>query len=70
MVAPLELRIDRVQARNKVSRDKIEHRIAAQMDPEEARRRADFVIENDGSFEHLRSQTQAVYDELRKRSPR
>ena len=68
VIAPLELRIDRVQARNKVSRDKVEHRIAAQIDPEEAKRRADFVIENDGSFEHLRSQTQSVYDELLRRS--
>jgi dephospho-CoA kinase len=67
VIAPPDLRIQRVQARSKLSRDKIERRMAAQMDPEEARKRADYVIENEGSLEHLREQTGAVYNELRKR---
>jgi len=67
VVAPLEVRIERVQARSKLSRDKIERRIAAQMDPDEARKRADYLIENDGSLDHLRERTRAAYDALRKR---
>ena len=67
VVAPLEVRVERVQARSNLSRDKIERRIAAQMDPAEARKLADYVIENDGSLEHLRERTKAVYHALRKR---
>lgn len=66
VVAPLEQRIERVQARSQISRDKIERRIAAQIDPEEARKRADYVIENDGSFEHLRERVAQIYGELLK----
>lgn len=64
VVAPLEQRIARVQARSQISRDKIERRIAAQIDPEEARKRAGFVIENDGSFERLNDQVRDVYGKL------
>jgi len=67
VVAPPELRIERVQARSNLSRDKIERRMAAQIDPQDARKRADYVIENDGSLEHLRERTRAVYQTLRKR---
>jgi dephospho-CoA kinase len=68
VVAPLEVRIERVQARSNLSRDKIERRIAAQMDPAEARKLADYVIENDGSLEQLRERTNEVYRALLKRS--
>jgi dephospho-CoA kinase len=68
VVAPAEVRIERVGARSNLSRAKIERRMAAQMDPEEARRRADYVIENDGSLERLRERTRTVYDALRKRA--
>ena len=66
VVAPLEVRIERVRARSNLSRDKIERRIAAQMDPAESRRLADYVIENDGSREQLRERTETVYRSLRK----
>jgi dephospho-CoA kinase len=68
VVAPPEVRIERVQARSNLSRDKIERRMAAQIDPEDARKRADYVIENDGSLEHLRERTRAVYSALRKKN--
>lgn len=67
VIAPLALRIERVHARSNLSRDKIERRIAAQMDPEKARKLADYVIENDGSIDHLRERTEAVYRTLQKR---
>jgi dephospho-CoA kinase len=38
--------------------------MAMQVDPKEARARADYVIENDGDVAHLREQTVAVYDAL------
>jgi dephospho-CoA kinase len=69
VVAPLEQRIERVQARNKISRDKIERRIAAQIDPGTARKLADYVIENDGSFDHLNAQVREVYGKLTARDP-
>jgi dephospho-CoA kinase len=64
VVAPLERRIERVQARNKVSRDEIERRMAAQIDPEAARKLADYVIENDGSFDRLDEQVRSIFEKL------
>jgi len=67
VIAPLDIRIGRIKARSNLSRDKIERRIAAQIDPARARELADYVIENDGSLEHLRSRTEAVYRKLSER---
>jgi len=39
----------------------------AQLDPEAQRRRADFVIENDGSLEELARRAREILDELRSR---
>ena len=64
MVAPLEQRVERVQARSKISRDKVERRVAAQIDPDAARKLADYVIENDGSFDRLDEQVRTVYGKL------
>jgi dephospho-CoA kinase len=38
------------------------------MDPAEARKLADYVIENDGSLEQLRERTNEVYRALLKRT--
>lgn len=46
--APLELRIKRAVSRDSSTEEKVRARIAAQMDDEEKRNRADFVILNDG----------------------
>ena len=46
--APLEVRIRRAVERDLASRGQIEQRIRSQMDDEEKRRQADFVILNDG----------------------
>ena len=46
--APKELRIERVMARNGLSREEIESRMAKQLPDEEKKERADFVIYNDG----------------------
>ena len=65
VVAPDQERIARVIARDHTDEAHVRARMATQIDPEQARARADFVIENDGNIEHLRAQTKAVYDALR-----
>lgn len=64
VVSPLEERIARVMQRDRVDEPQIRARIAVQIDPEEARKLADYVIENDGNLGHLRERTTAVYREL------
>ena len=64
VVAPLEQRIARVVARDKLDESRVRARIAAQIEPEEARQVADFVVENQGDLEHLRERVRAVYASL------
>jgi dephospho-CoA kinase len=64
VVTPLEARIARVVERDRIDEARVRTRMAAQVDPEQARRRADFVIENDGNLEHLRERTRVVYEAL------
>ncbi|MGB6986099.1 MAG: dephospho-CoA kinase [Candidatus Aquilonibacter sp.] len=64
VIAPDEERIARVVARDGTDADHVRARMAMQMDPKDARARADYVIENDGDVAHLREQTRAVYDAL------
>lgn len=64
IIAPDEQRIARVMQRDSTDADHVRARIAMQIDPKEARARADYVIENDGDVAHLREQTRAVYDAL------
>ena len=65
VVAPLEQRIARVLERDRSDEGRVRARMGAQLDPDVARRRADFVIENDGDLDHLRERTCAVYDAIR-----
>jgi dephospho-CoA kinase len=62
--APFEARIARVIARDATDRAAVERRMAAQIDPELARSRADYVIENDGDLEALRERSNRCYDAL------
>ena len=64
VVSPVDERIARVMQRDRVDEPHIRARIAAQIDPEEARKLADYVIENDGNLGHLRERTTTVYREL------
>jgi dephospho-CoA kinase len=65
VVAPLEQRIARVVERDKLDEARVRTRMAAQIEPERARRSADFIIENDGNLEHLSDRARAVYEALR-----
>lgn len=64
VIAPESDRIARVMQRDRIDEAHVRARIAAQIDPEEARKRADIVIENDGNLGHLRQRVEAVYRDL------
>jgi dephospho-CoA kinase len=64
VIAPEADRIARVTQRDRVDEAHVRARMSAQIDPEAARARADFVIENDGNLAHLRERTRVLYDRL------
>lgn len=64
VVAPLERRIARIVERDRLDEARVRARMAAQIAPEQARRHADFIIENDGDLEHLRERTAEIYEQL------
>ncbi|MFQ5572322.1 MAG: dephospho-CoA kinase [Rhodothermales bacterium] len=59
--APVEERIRRVVSRDHVAPEQVRARMAHQLPPEELRRRADFVIDNNGSLDDLRAQVDRIY---------
>lgn len=59
-----EVQIERLMARNGLSREEALRRIAAQMPQEEKVRLADLTIETSGSLEETRRATAAVWEEL------
>jgi dephospho-CoA kinase len=64
VVAPESDRIRRVVQRDRIEEAQVRARMATQIDPQEARKRADYVIENDGNLAHLRDRTRDVYERL------
>jgi dephospho-CoA kinase len=64
VVAPRELRIARVIARNGLSRAEVERRMDAQIDPDQARSLATHTIENNGTLEDLRARATLCYQAL------
>jgi dephospho-CoA kinase len=64
VVAPLEQRIARIVERDRTDEGRVRARLATQIEPEAARERADFIIENDGNLEHLRERTGTIYEQL------
>ncbi|MBV9210369.1 MAG: dephospho-CoA kinase, partial [Acidobacteria bacterium] len=55
----------RLMARNRLSREEAQQRIAAQLPQEEKMRHADFLIDNSGDMAGTRKQTEEVYRALR-----
>jgi dephospho-CoA kinase len=64
VIAPREARVTRVVARDAARRTDVERRMAAQIDPEAARRRADYVVENDGDLAELRARSARLFEAL------
>jgi dephospho-CoA kinase len=58
---PKETQLVRLMARNDLGREEAERRIALQMDIEEKRRRADWVIDNSGSLEETERQVEQFW---------
>lgn len=63
--APREVQIARVVARDGLSREDAERRLAAQLPIDEKVRRADFVIDTNGDYERTDEQVAGVLRELR-----
>jgi dephospho-CoA kinase len=59
-----ELRIERVQQRDGLSREQIGERMGHQLPPEELRQRADFVIDNSGTLEETKRQVDTLFERL------
>ena len=56
VVAPLEMRIQRIMERDKLSREEAKLRISSQKDPKDYLLLADVVIENDGDLQKIEKQ--------------
>jgi dephospho-CoA kinase len=61
--APLEVRLDRLEARG-VARDDAERRIAMQASDDERRKVATWVVDNSGDLAALESQIEKIWSEL------
>ena len=61
VVAPDADRIARVTERDDVSAEQVRDRMGHQLSQDELRRRADYVIENDGTLDDLRHQSVDLY---------
>jgi dephospho-CoA kinase len=64
VVAPDETRIERVVDRDGLDPSGVVQRMRAQIDPNDARELATYVIDNDGDRAQLRERANAVYDAL------
>ena len=60
-----DVQLQRVMARDKLSRDEAMQRIAAQMSQDEKKTFADYLIDTTDGFEAARKRTKEVYGELR-----
>ncbi len=63
-----DIQVARLMARNALSREAAERRIAAQMSSDEKRRYADFEIDTSDGFQATRQQVIALHAELRARA--
>jgi dephospho-CoA kinase len=64
VIAPVETRIERVHVRDGMSREDALRRMSAQIDPELARAKATYVIENAGARSDLEAASRAVWSSL------
>lgn len=67
VVAPVDLRLSRLEARG-IARADAERRMAMQASDEDRRKVATWVIDNAGDLEHLERQVETIWPELEKRA--
>lgn len=60
-----EIQLERLMARNNITRDEAARRIRAQMSQEEKKRHADYLIDTSFGFDDTRRRTEEVYRKLR-----
>lgn len=60
-----EVQLERLMNRNGLSREEAQQRVSAQMDQEEKKKSADYLIDTSDGFDSTRQQTRMVYDQLR-----
>lgn len=65
--APLDVRLARVVARDKTTLEAVQARVQHQLPAEELRRRADYLIVNDGDRRHLAEEVERLVAQLRVR---
>ncbi len=68
VIAPMQERLARITSRDRLDEAHVRARMAAQISPEEAQRRADYTIENDATLAQLRERTRNVYQILIKQA--
>ena len=61
-----EIQLQRLMARNGLTRADAEQRIRSQMPQEEKKKYADFLIDTSNDFENTRSQVESVYEQLQR----
>ncbi|MCX4242380.1 dephospho-CoA kinase [Paraliomyxa miuraensis] len=69
VTAPTDRRVARVRTRDDVTETEVRARIAAQMDEDQKRRRADYIVENDGSLDDLRREVEFLMARFLRLSP-
>lgn len=65
VTAPMELRINRISERDKMSMDDVMARVRNQLPQEEKIKLADYVITNNGDLESLRRQVLEIHEQLK-----
>ncbi len=70
VIAPIDLRIERIMKRDHCTKEVALAMIQAQMSDEERLKHANFVIANDGSLENLKLEVKRVLDEIRLPRPK
>jgi dephospho-CoA kinase len=60
-----DVQLQRVMARNNLTQEEAEKRIAAQLPQEEKKKVADYLIDTSDGFEPARAQTQKIYEQLK-----
>lgn len=68
VIASEQLRLQRIRQRDYLSEEQVRARMASQIEPQDARSRATYVIENDGDLQHLKEHVRAVYGQLTARA--